>query len=163
LGSDQDVDLSLWIFSPVVLNSDPAAYASIVPQKSSGIVHGCGPLFGEAILRVPPFWVVDITLPLQHWSARQRGFLKQFTIAEETSEAVPTVWELIDVDLIEEFRVKRGRNPSMEDVRELTPHVFPFMKRFPAFEVRSGDLAIKYVPTKIGASEETLYDLVEPS
>jgi hypothetical protein len=100
---------------------------------------------------------------MQHWSAVQQAFLRQFVIAEETSEAVPTVSELIDVDLIEEFRIGAGRMPSMEDVRKLTPHVFPFMKRFPAFDVRSGRLTIKYVPTKIGASEETLYDLVEPN
>ena len=81
---------------------------------------------------------------------------------EETSEAEPTVWELVDVDLIEEFTIRAGRMPNMEDVRALAPHVFPFMEKFPAYKVRSGDLTIKYVPTKIGASEETLYDLVEP-
>jgi len=133
-----------------------------LPASHFGVTAPRKVVAGHMCVRVPPFQVVDITLSMQHWSAAQQLFLRQFVIAEESSEAMPTVWEMIDVDLIEEFRMGAGRTPSMEDVRILTPHVFPFMKRFPAFEIRSGRLPIKYVLTKIGASEETLYDLVEP-
>lgn len=133
-----------------------------LPASHFGVIAPRKVVAGHMWVRVPPFRVVDITLPLQNWSPRQEAFVKQFVIAEGASEAVPTVWELIDVDLIEEFRRDAGRMPTMDDVKKLTPHVFPFMKTFPPFEVRSGDLSVKYVPTKIGASEETLYDLVEP-
>jgi hypothetical protein len=133
-----------------------------LPSSHFGVIAPRKVVAGHMWVRVPPFWVVDITLPLQNWSTRQQVFLKEIVMEEETSEAAPTVWELIDVDLIEEFTMRAARIPNMEDVRALAPHVFPFMEKFPAYQVHSRDLTIKYVPTKIGASEETLYGLVEP-
>lgn len=133
-----------------------------LPQSHFGVIAPREIVAGHMWVTVPPFRVVDITLPIQHWSPIQQPYFDHFVIAEESAPAAPTVWELIDVELIDDFRMSEGRMPGMQDVRMRVPHVFPFMKRFPGFQVHSGRLSIKYVPTKIGASEETLYELHAP-
>lgn len=138
------------------------------PKKSGlspsyfGVIGGESSVAAHVWIRVPPFVVLDITLPAQPWDARRRPYLTDFVISERSRASEPTVHQLIDMDEIERFRFTYGRQPTMKDVAQLIPHVFPFMERFPSFSVEAGSLEIAYVPTKIGASVEPLREMQVP-
>ena len=133
-----------------------------IPPSHFGVIAPRQVVAAHMWVRVPPFQVVDITLPFQNWNPQQQHYIRDFVISEESERAQYTVWELVDVNVLMQFQLLNGRDMTLRDVRDIAPHVFPFMARFPAFQVGSGELQIKYVPTKTGASEEGLYELIQP-
>jgi len=117
---------------------------------------------GHMWVCVPPFRVVDITLPIQGWSAAKEAYFEGFVIQESSMAATPTVYEILDVDLIAEFQLLNGRLPQMKDIETMAAHIFPMMERFPAFQVKQWRLLVKYVPVNFRASDEHLKDLEVP-
>jgi hypothetical protein len=113
-------------------------------------------------VHVPPFRVVDVTLPMQFWKPNRQIYFTRPVVAEVSTLVAASIYDLADLDVIGEFEMMHGREPRMRDIELIIPHAFPFMKKFPAFQVTHDELTIKYVPTKIGATEDSLYNLIEP-
>jgi hypothetical protein len=114
-------------------------------------------------IRVPPFAVLDITLPEQPWDPRRKAYFHTFVISEIGRASGASVEQLMDMDEIERFAVSHRRLPNMTDIERRAPHIIAFMERFPSFAVEQTPLIVEYAPTKIGASIEPLAEMQVPS
>jgi hypothetical protein len=121
------------------------------------------PIFaGHMWVCAPPFKVVDVALPVQQWTLEKASYFPEYVLSDLARPAEPTVGDLLDADAVRDFVAHEDRLPTMEDVRRLTPWLFPFMRSFRAFAVVVGQLRIKYVPTKVSATDRPLADMVIP-
>jgi hypothetical protein len=112
---------------------------------------------GHAWLKVPPFVVVDVTLPLQPFSAREAVFITRPVVQEISVPAEPTIEELVEPEAAELFEGHHRRLPTMNDLPAFgVPHLVEFMREFPAFLVTLDEIRLKYVPTAISAPDAPL-------
>jgi hypothetical protein len=105
---------------------------------------------------VPPFKVVDVTLPAQPYPPRIAIHFGGIVVAEEFSGYVPVAGDLYENELVELVIKKTGRAPTLN---HLEPRLRQFMMLFPAFGIDQRDLRIKYVPTQISAIDADLEEM----
>jgi hypothetical protein len=118
------------------------------------LVHPDNPAkTGHAWLCVPPFKVLDITLPIQHYPAKTAAYFDGFVAAEEYSEYEAVAGDLYEDELVELVVQKTGKPPTLEN---LAPRTKQFMRTFTAFSIRYAELALKYIPMQITAIDSDL-------
>jgi len=121
------------------------------------LVHPDNPAkTGHAWLRVPPFRVVDITLPIQPYSTRVAQYFDSLVMAEEAVPYEPDAGDLFETELIEFLVAKHGRPPTM---RNISPVMREFMKAFPAFAISYQQLRLMYIPMRISAIDGDLEEM----
>jgi hypothetical protein len=118
------------------------------------LVHPDNPAqTGHAWLRVPPFAVIDITLPIQEYSAKVAAYFGNYVITEESVPYEAEAGDLFENELVELLIKKNGHHPTL---RNLPPSQIEFMTIFPAFEIQYRQLRLKYIPMRISAMDAGL-------
>jgi hypothetical protein len=135
--------------------------SGIVPSHF-GFIGGQSRIAGHMWVRVPPFAVLDITLPAQPWDRARLPFFNSFVMSEVSRATAPTVEQLVDMNAIEQWILSNGRSPTTRDIFRLVPRLGPFMERFPTFSVRADPITVSYAPTKIGGTIKPLEGMTEP-
>jgi len=121
------------------------------------IVHPDNPAkTGHAWLCVPPFKVVDITLPVQAYPPRALQYFDGMVIAEQFSSYEPSAGDLYENALVELVIRQSGKSPTLGDLA--TP-VRRFMDTFPSFGVEYQQLRLKYIPTNTNALDGEIEEL----
>jgi len=118
------------------------------------LVHPDNPAqTGHAWLRVPPFTVVDITLPRQEYSAKVAAYFSGPVLAKDSASYNPEAGDLFENRLVDLLVKKYGRRPTL---RDLHARQIEFMTIFSAFEIQYCELKLGYIPTKISAMDAGL-------
>lgn len=121
------------------------------------IVHPDNPAkTGHAWLHVPPFKVVDITLPVQGYSRNIAEHFEGFIAVDDSVPSVAEAGDLYETEVIEMYRKNHGTLPTLDN---LHPQQRQFMSVFPAFEVTYGRLKLKYIPMHISAMDSDLENM----
>jgi hypothetical protein len=108
---------------------------------------------GHMWVRVPPFKVIDLSLPFQHWRPEQAVFVRDYIASEEFAEAEIDTDDLLEADVTAEFVAHHHRLPQMRDIGRATRET---IERFPPFLVRDRNSVLKYIPTQPGAMDGSL-------
>jgi hypothetical protein len=122
------------------------------------IVHPDNPAkTGHAWLRVPPFKVLDISLPLQPYPPAAASYLRRYIATEVVAPApVTTASDLMEDAFVALFIRRNRRRPSMNDLPQVAPGAREFMAEFSAFELTTDGCRVRYVPTGMSAMETPL-------
>jgi hypothetical protein len=137
--------------------------SSRIPSAHFGVLGGQSRVAAHMWIRVPPFAVLDITLPAQPRRPECQPFYPSFVMEEESRPSPATVLQMFDMDELERVTLMLGRRPTMRDVFvNFLPRIRNFMECFPPFAVNYGELVVEYAPTKINASDRPLSGMRHP-
>jgi hypothetical protein len=118
------------------------------------LVHPDNPAkTGHAWLCVPPFKVLDVTLPIQYYSAKIAAYFDGFVAAEEYSDYEAVAGDLYEDELVDLVVKKNGKPPTLENLARWQKN---FMLTFPSFGISYAKLALKYIPMQISAIDSDL-------
>lgn len=115
-------------------------------------------VLGHAWVCAPPFFVVDASLALQHWSGTPMAdFVPPAVVADGAAAPVvrPTVKDCVSVEVRTWHAEREGRLDDRLHHR-LEPRLAGFGGRFPAREVQLNRLQVRYVPIAIRQTVEQL-------
>jgi hypothetical protein len=124
----------------------------------SPIMHPNNPAkTGHAWLRVPPFRVLDLSLPRQEYRAQEREYLQNYVAADAVEVASPTtIRDLMENEATAYFIQHFHRLPTMNDLPVIAPGVREYMNEFHPFEVPHGECRLRYIPTSVSAMDAPL-------
>jgi hypothetical protein len=107
-------------------------------------------VLGHAWVCAPPFFVVDASLALQHWTGTaMAGHVPAVVLADESAPVIrPTVEDCASIRVRERHAAMEGCHDPRLHLR-LDPRLATFGGRFPAREVALGTLRVRYVPVAI--------------
>jgi hypothetical protein len=89
---------------------------SRIPSAHFGVVGGASQVAAHMWVRIPPFAVLDITLPAQPRRAECQPFYPSFLIEEESRPSPATVEQMFDMDELQRVTALLRRRPTMNDV-----------------------------------------------
>jgi hypothetical protein len=135
--------------------------SSRLPSAHFGMFGGANPI-GHMWIRVPPFAVLDITLPAQPRRPDSRPYYPSYVIEEVSRPSPATIEQMLDMSELRRVTQSRGRRPTMTEVFLQAPHLRRFMECFPPFAVNYGALRVEYAPVKIVVSAEPLAGMGYP-
>jgi hypothetical protein len=122
------------------------------------LVHPNNPAkTGHAWLRVPPFRVLDISLPLQKYRREEREYLREYVAAEivEPTQRT-TIRHLMEDEAIEYFVHFFRRLPNLNDLPRIAPGLREFMAEFQSFELTHNECRLRYIPIHASAMDAPL-------
>lgn len=121
------------------------------------LVHPDNPAkTGHAWVTVPPFAVIDITLPVQAYPRQIARYFDGMVAGDASSPYKPVAGDLYENELVELVVQKTGKPPTLEN---LAPRQRKFMETFPAFGVDYRKLRLKYIPMQISAMDADLEEM----
>lgn len=109
---------------------------------------------GHVWLSVPPFKVVDVSLPIQPYTPEEAKYLTRIVAAEKVGPApATTIGDLMETELIEHFMRLHHRRPTLRDI---APALREFMAKFRPFQIMHDGCLLRYVPTSVSAMDSGL-------
>lgn len=102
-------------------------------------------------LVVPPFYVVDVTLPLHSFSESEASYITSPICAEANNIIKPEIEDVISEGYcshLESINVSRSDYYAV-----ISPQTEKFLSVFPSREVISDKLTIKYIPISVSAPD----------
>lgn len=106
----------------------------------------------------PPFAVVDVTIRQQGHSQNEYAHLPNIVLAESPAAATAEIDDVIAPD-VRAFLALQGV-PRAQFFRAINPTMVRFFEVFPACRVTAGEMALKYVPTAVGAPDCPLEEMI---
>lgn len=114
---------------------------------------------GHAWVVAPPFKIVDGTIRLQNPAGDPMNkFTPPIVAVEEAKLIKPTLEDVVSAELRARHQHYEGRLDSQLHHR-LVPQLRSFGRAFPSWEVRFGELALRYVPAGVRISDVELEEI----
>lgn len=129
--------LSPIYLAPVMLRTNPA-------------------VLGHSWIVAPPFRVVDTTFPFQPYPPEYSQHIQGMVLEKEVTDSEPEIYDILDMDSVQFFKLSKGRNPNMNDAHGLLPHLKVSFKKYGVFKVKKDETTLKYTSCGISTSDGTL-------
>jgi hypothetical protein len=110
-----------------------------------------GSVLGHAWVCAPPYYIVDPSLALQHWTGTPLVELVPPVILGDVSVAPvirPTVEDCVSMSVRERY-ARKERRFDVQLHHRLEPRLAALSRMFPAREVALGELIVRYVPVAV--------------
>ena len=134
---DKSTRVSTCYFAPIMMPGNPA-------------------VAGHVWLHAPPFAIADFAVQLQPYRGNERKHLPPYVLAMQTTPCKHTSSDLMEPEAVQDFWLKRGRPPTLDDIETQIPGISDAVRRLGAGEVRYGKAVMRYVATGVSAPQEPL-------
>ena len=108
----------------------------------------------HAWICAPPFKVIDLTILQQEHSSEQNKYVPDFVVAEDAEMSVGSVEDVIAPEIT--LSLRSNGVPKNRMFEAINPSLVKFFEVFPAWEVETEGMKLKYIPTAITAPDRGL-------